>query len=99
MGSKDDVDLAPVFRTRSPFEQASGHAAVDEADGGVMLKLEEFGDFADGGPVAAGLAVDGEHGLMLLGGYASPSGSLFGKADEASDRGPKGGEGFVVFLG
>ena len=66
-------------------DEAVGFGAVDELDGGVGAAEQDLGDLGDGGWTFGGLmSTDGEEELVLGGGQAFGTCSLFGEVEELS---------------
>lgn len=65
--------------------QATPHRAFDEADDGMVLLLEELGQFGDRGPAASRVPGHPEHQLVLLRGNVRGAGSAFAESDESAE--------------
>lgn len=92
------MDPAAVFCGVFAADKADFLHTIDEADGAVVGHAELFGEFADGHPVATGKALDGEEGLVLLGGYAVADGGGLAESEELAQGVAEFGKEFVVFF-
>ena len=97
-GGELHEDAAAVVGGGGALDELPGLQAVDEADGAVVGDAEALGEFADGDPVAAGVALDGEEGEVLLHLQAVLLGGLFAEGEEFAEFVPEGCQGLVVAL-
>jgi len=81
------VGCAAVFPNQPP-----AFGALDEAYHGIVALLQEFSEFADGGPAAPCKPCDSEEELMLLGRQPARPRSLFAEAQESPELVSEGGK-------
>lgn len=81
-GRQSEADLAVIAGIGIAADIFFPGEAVGEADAAVVLDLQAFGEFADGDMVATGKTLDGEEGLVLLGGEAGGVGGILAEAEE-----------------
>jgi len=98
-GRDGEEHLAAIGGAAAALDKTFRGEAASEFDGGVVLKLEAFGENADRGALAGRETFDREHGLVLLGLEAGGTGGLFAEAEEAADFVAQIGECVVVHSG
>ena len=78
----DQGDAATVGGIGPPGDQALPRHAIHEPDDAVMPQLQSLGQRADRDSAAAGKPLDGEKGLMLLGGEPRGGRRVLAEAQE-----------------
>jgi len=90
-----DEDPPPVRRVAPPARQTGSLATVDQADGALVLDLEFFGEFLDGGRPSR-RAADEQEKLVLRRGHAGRSRKLLRGAEKSPQRAAPIGQRPVV---
>lgn len=96
---KDEPDLAAILFVSQPPDIMLRHQPISQAHGAVMANLQPLGQFADGNPVAARKALNGQHRLVSLRGEAHGASGVFAEMQELPQRVAELGERFVFGLG
>lgn len=91
-----EVDAATIDARGKAAHELAADEAINETHDAMMAKLQPLGQFADGGRVTAGKALDGEQRLMLLRRETGGARRFLAEMEEARQGVAEGGEHFVV---
>lgn len=80
-----DLDRSTVVRMRGSSYESLCLGSVHQFDDTVMAQLESIGEFAQGGPLATGIALQGQQKLVLLRSQPVFADGLLAEAQVAPD--------------